>query len=588
MYLTKDTKNLLTDMDSILNPLTNDQIKDLIDTNILSYSLESDVKCNDDIWNDSGVITWFNKDDSFCLKGSISMATKIFKNPTTNIDTLKNRQNTIKLFKQNLDNIKEYESDVYWLLSLPSLKEASALHIIYPQSMLLKYFNYFSLTMIYYHLYRGYISPCMNIITPLSTVFGPYFYLRKYLKWNLSIKSYLNMFLFAAKQLLKPTGNIKSDLTRYITLFLYVAMFLIGTIQSFEIASGVRKMQRNLKNKLKSISKFVATSVDEINKYPVEIWKSFGLSSEPFKYISSSIYQNLSTLYHWITNDNYKNELREMMRKIYIIDICSAINNKIISNNGCYPEYIDNNLNNSESKNKTGSTYISNMGHICLDKSQVRNPIRLNKNLIITGPNAGGKTTYVKSFCSNLLLSQTFGIAIGSKAVIKPIHTLCSFMRISDDLGSASLFESEALRCRQLIESAENVVKNGKSAIIFMDEPMHSTPPTEGAATCLAVAEYIGHLPNVRLLMTTHYHSVIELERKYPKLFINISMEAIPILQEDNNHLYKFNFPYKIKKGASVQCIALELLEEKYLPLQVIQCAIEWKNKICGKQIAKE
>jgi DNA mismatch repair ATPase MutS len=104
---------------------------------------------------------------------------------------------------------------------------------------------------------------------------------------------------------------------------------------------------------------------------------------------------------------------------------------------------------------------------------------------------------------------------------------------------------------------------------------MHSTPPIEGTATIIAVSEYLSKLPGIRLLLTTHYFEVTELERKFPIEFKNLSMEAIRL--SDN----KFKFPYLIKANPSFQCIALELLENNDFPETIISRAIEIKNKLC-------
>lgn len=50
------------------------------------------------------------------------------------------------------------------------------------------------------------------------------------------------------------------------------------------------------------------------------------------------------------------------------------------------------------------------MGHPALSPEQQRNPIRLDKNIIVTGPNAAGKSTYTRSILTNQLLAQTLGI----------------------------------------------------------------------------------------------------------------------------------------------------------------------------------
>jgi DNA mismatch repair ATPase MutS len=145
-------------------------------------------------------------------------------------------------------------------------------------------------------------------------------------------------------------------------------------------------------------------------------------------------------------------------------------------------------------------------------------------------------------------------------------------MRISDELGTMSLFEAEVKRCADLIAQAEITSSQGLKALYFLDEPMHSTPPIEGSATSKAVIEFIARLPGVRVLATTHYHDLTSMD---PTHFHNVSMDAIKTQTGT-----KYIFPYKIQKGPSFKCIALELLEENKLPSIIIQEAIRIKDEL--------
>jgi DNA mismatch repair ATPase MutS len=100
-------------------------------------------------------------------------------------------------------------------------------------------------------------------------------------------------------------------------------------------------------------------------------------------------------------------------------------------------------------------------------------------------------------------------------------------------------------------------------------------------ATAYAVAEYIGKLPGATIILTTHFHKLVLLEKAYPEYFINLSFDAIP-------RASGFEFPYAIKRGHSYQCIAIELLSSKQFPEQVIKSAINMKNKICEEIIDKD
>ena len=277
----------------------------------------------------------------------------------------------------------------------------------------------------------------------------------------------------------------------------------------------------------------------------------------------------MTNIYKLWKKDNIKNIISNLLITIYTYDIINSISMIKDTNNYSIVNY-----------DNTQDTKIWNMKNPLLSDSQISNPVNLNKNIIITGPNAAGKTTYVKSILSNIILAQTLGIIYGSKCNIQLYDCIYSFMRISDELGHKSYFEAEVELCSKMMEKSKELLNLNKKGLFLMDEPMHSTPPIEGVATAFAVAENIGLNPNISIIITTHFFKLTSLEKLYPNNFINLSVEAI----EKNNSFY---FPYKIKKGSSYQCIAIELLNNKNFPISVINSAKNMKKKICSNILDK-
>jgi len=78
----------------------------------------------------------------------------------------------------------------------------------------------------------------------------------------------------------------------------------------------------------------------------------------------------------------------------------------------------------------------------------------------------------------------------------------------------------------------------------------------------------------------------VKLEELYPDKFINLSVDAIAaiaaIATDNTNTKNRYIFPYKIKRGYSYLCIAIELLDIKEFPSIIIDNAIKMKNKICN------
>jgi hypothetical protein len=400
---------------------------------------------------------------------------------------------------------------------------------------------------------------------------------------KITLQKYCKLVLRALKFGLKPSGNVFKNILSYLSLFMYIFFYLYGIIQGFQSSQMLRKMQKTLTSKLNNIRKFVNSVLNILKTYiPQHLLNCYDSSLTIHDLDSQIIPIGMCGLYKIIKDIKTKDTLKMLCKYAWIIDSCITISNCVSIHKCCFAKYLtpetynlyaDTSYADTSYADKT-QTKLYNMGHITLPNTQIRNPVSLNKSLIITGPNAAGKTTYVRAIFTNIILAQSIGIACASNAYILPVHALGTFMRISDTLGTSSLFEAEVKRCAELINQAIQISAQGKRAIYFLDEPMHSTPPIEGSATSKAVIEYIGSIPNVRILVTTHYHELVNMNSL---LFKNISMDAIE--KADGTYI----FPYKIHHGPSFKCIALELLEANKLPSEIVNEAIKNKNDYIKK-----
>jgi len=551
----------------------------------------SQVHVTESLWIDSGLEQWSLSQGR--LKGTGHYLWNFIQQPTFDEDVLTRRQKTIINFSkvatstesleihQKLQVLQESEKDIVWLLNLPPFADAWPLNLAFPTVPILKYINYYPVPLSIFHIYKIFIAPLMHIVSPISTIIGPWMYLRRNLKLQISFKAYTNVLFMALKQGFKPSFNIKQDTIKYFTLFLYIFFYIYSIIQCFEQAKILFTILNNLREKVASIRKFIKTTQQLMKEYPQEILRDF--LPEGFVYPAPlTLPGRMSGMYVLFTQDKLKTTVKSLLQWSYALETAHIAADLLRSKKCCKASFIQSDGSDGSDK-ASQETHFWNMGHILLGEHQVKNPLSLQKNLIITGPNAAGKTTYVRAVCTNTILAQTFGIACALRADVSIVHAIGSFMRIEDSLGQASLFEAEAKRCSELLIQSEAVSNAGHRGLYFLDEPMHSTPPIEGCATSMAVIEYMGRLPGIRLLVTTHYHDCIKLEDMHPMYFQNISMDAF---LDNESALYKF--PYRIKNGASIKCIALELLNEKKLPKSLIRRAIILKNKICEQQVTSQ
>lgn len=517
------------------------------------------IDISNDVYKDTGIHEWASKIPT--LEGSKLLIKKLIKHPINNKELLISRQSSFVDYNIDIEILKDYEDDILWIYKIAEeISDNSSIEILFPSSFIISYINYFEFLLDTYHMYKIYFIPITSILYPVTTFLAPYFYLNNYMKMNISFSSYISTIYYIFSMLLKTTGNFRQDLTKFVTLFLYVGIYLYNMYQTYEIAVFLHNTKQKLHEKMEGLVKFVKHSLNITKNVSKNILDAFFTIEKSFDHLD--INNSMTDIYKIWKDKDLKNKLSALLKTIYGIDVLYAINNLVLSNNWSIANY-----------NNTETTLWSAKNPV-LSEEQVSNPINLDKNIIVTGPNAGGKTTYVKTILSNVILSQTFGITYSLKSNIVLYDTINSFMRVSDELGNKSYFEAEAEYCLNMINKAVEINGNNQKGLFLMDEPMHSTPPTEGMATAYAVIEYLSKISGISLIITTHFHKLVKLEELYPDKFINLSVDAIP---QDN----KYYFPYKIKKGHSYLCIAIELLDIKDFPKEIIDNAIKMKNKIC-------
>jgi predicted ATPase len=547
----------------------------LLDNILKNNNTNNKIIVSDNVYTDTNIDEWINKKPTTI--GGMKIMDKIIKTPINDKQLLIQRQKSnYELLKYQQEILKNNEKDLLWIMTLKDeIDDDLSINLLYPSTYIINNMNYSSYLLDTYHFYKIIVMPMTSLIYPLSIIYMPYYYFNKYLKFELTFVKYMGTLYELLKLLFKLTGNIKSDLTKIVTIFAYLAIYIYSIYQTFYISYIIYKTREKLFNKLIGLIDFIKTSITII-KQSKNIWKSFFLYENSLSEDTinnsinnlSSLNNNLATVYKLWKNPGYKEDIINLLKVIYTIDAIDVICKLKKSKMWCIPSYNDTN------------TKIWDINNPLLSSNQISNPVNLSKNIIITGVNAGGKTTYVKSITINIILAQTIGIINALKGNVYLYDAIITFMRVSDEVGSKSYFEAETSHCNNMINVADELFKTKKRGLFLMDEPMHSTPPIEGVAVAFSVAEYLAKLKGITLIITTHFHNLIELEDKYKSLFINLNVNAT---YNDKTKIYDFN--YKINRGGSKQIIAIELLEKHKFNKDIINSAIEMKNKLYNQNL---
>lgn len=182
------------------------------------------------------------------------------------------------------------------------------------------------------------------------------------------------------------------------------------------------------------------------------------------------------------------------------------------------------------------------------------------KNCLITGPNASGKTTFIKTVMLNTLFSQQVGVGFYKRATIRPYQDLCCYLNIPDTSGRDSLFQAEARRCKEILD------KIGKGTMLcIFDELFSGTNPYEASASAYAFLKHLCEQKQVTFLLTTHFLDVCD-RMKDEARATNMHMTSRMI----NGGIH---YDYKFRKGVSKIRGGLQVLKDLGYPRSIIECA---------------
>lgn len=510
---------------------------------------------SDSIWDDIDLPKWLGT--FLTVNGEIIFAEAVIKNPVQDIALLRDRQACLMFFRDKsvlILNEMSYNT-LEWFRNISIMDKNYLYNTLFPSSFYMKWLYKHPDICTLYHWYRCYVSPVSSIIYPISLAIGPLWFLRYKLKMGVSLSKYIHL-VVKMILLIKNTAKSRMDWYKFIIgSVVYISLYVYSTIQSVDLSIQLHTFRKTLMDKITvliNVQKKVISLYKQYGKY--EFWKAYApditINDLMFsiKYKASSIYRILSDL-------SIKERIHKLCKVSIIHDTLIKMGKATGTGGWCVPVF-------------GSETFIGNMKNPSLGKSQVANPIRLNKHLIISGANAGGKTTYVKSLLWNILLSQSFGVVYGSYSQMKVYDAILHHHRVKDITGDQSLFQAEMFK----IKEALNIINTHKHVAYFLDEPMHSTNPVDGTAMLESLLHYLSKLSNIQILLTSHFFSIQSLEEKLPSLFKNVCVKA-QIVKDSDIH-----FDFKIYKGGSMQTIGIELLEKNGFPAEIFEMSCRLKS----------
>jgi DNA mismatch repair protein MutS len=187
--------------------------------------------------------------------------------------------------------------------------------------------------------------------------------------------------------------------------------------------------------------------------------------------------------------------------------------------------------------------------------------------LIVTGPNMGGKSTYMRQIALIALLAHCGSFVPAKNALIGPLDQIFTRIGASDDLaGGRSTFMLE-------MTEAANILHNATAqSLVLMDEVGRGTSTFDGLALAFAIARYLLEKNRSYTLFATHYFELTRLVEEFTHV-ANIHLRAV-------EHKHRIVFLHSVNDGPASQSYGIQVAALAGVPETVINTARKYLLKL--------
>jgi DNA mismatch repair protein MutS len=205
-----------------------------------------------------------------------------------------------------------------------------------------------------------------------------------------------------------------------------------------------------------------------------------------------------------------------------------------------------------------------------IDTPFVANDLRLDEQrrmLVITGPNMGGKSTFMRQTALIVILAHVGSLVPAERAVIGPIDRIFTRIGASDDLaGGRSTFMVEMTETANILHNAT------PESLVLMDEIGRGTSTYDGLSLAWACASHLASKLRAFTLFATHYFELTQLPEQYPSAG-NVHLDAV-------EHGDTIVFLHAVQEGPADRSYGLQVAALAGVPQGVIQQAKNYLRNV--------
>ncbi len=237
------------------------------------------------------------------------------------------------------------------------------------------------------------------------------------------------------------------------------------------------------------------------------------------------------------------------------LDTLVALADHALRHNWCAPQLVsDLTITIEQGRHPVVENYIERfIANDCVLDSE-------RKLLLITGPNMGGKSTFMRQVALITLLAYVGSFVPATSAVIGPIDRIFTRIGAADDLaGGRSTFMVEMTESAAILNGAT------QNSLVLMDEVGRGTSTFDGLALAWAIAKHLIETTKSFTLFATHYFELTQLPDTHPAA-ANVHLSAV-------EHRDSIVFLHAVQAGPASQSYGLQVAQLAGVPQQVIRAA---------------
>jgi hypothetical protein len=558
------------------------------------YYNENKIELNKNIVNDLELISTIDQSCNpiynFCFDNDNDVSKKINAQIsnyyTTDIAFLKDKQILLKEFKKLNVKYTDYSPNYKNIVEIwNELKIDNGFkeRYLFNEWETIEFLNrseWFLQFMSIYNL----MSPLISLLVPIIILIIPFFII-KMKGLLLTIEEYIQILKIVAHQ--NAIGklfvvNFNEINTQELFYILISAFFYLFSIyQNFMVCVRFNRNMKNIHNHFNEIKIYLNYSINSMENYldysnELKTQEKFNSILKDKLLILKSIQNriNIITDYNMFNFTKIK-EIGYVLKCFYELHTDKIYDDAILYSLG-FNGYIDcliglqnnileRNMNFISFTEKMKKTQFQNSYYAPLKNVKpIKNTVTFKNNMVVTGPNASGKTTILKSTIINIILSQQFGCGFFDSGKLKPFKYIHCYLNIPDTSGRDSLFQAEARRCKEIIDIIDNNLN--ETHFCAFDELYSGTNPEEAELSAVAFMKYITKNKNVFCILTTHFIKVCKRLEK-TKIIKNHKMKTV---NNDGLLIYK----YILEDGISNIKGGISVLQQMNYPKEIIDYTI--------------